>query len=641
MKLHHLFLGLLTSICLESTAQVACFTIDHPKGCAPHTVTVSDACASGFSQLNYNFNYTGSGSFSPPTTNVYNTAGTFNIGQLLTPSVGVQPPVFIVPVTVVNAVQPTVTVKKCSGRQVQITINDTYYDSYVIDYGDGTTPPPPFPSGTTLTYTYATTTAVVISVTGRFGNSPCTTQPYLEAITPINSIPPLDLSYLEVTKESISDGEVQIHFNKNPDLSYIYTLKRGIDYPTDPTFTLSGTGPGPTAIYNAGVLTVNNINTVNEYQCVRIRTFEACNAGSVTDDEICSIRNFNIQPQNLQNTLTWQPYESTLFLGSTTDELFKDGTSIGVATPPRIDNNVVCATDYCYRIKTNIPRAIVNGGPTYSLSATKCVTAISTVVPTAVNNVNSTVNDKDIQVVFDAPTGFTVKTYQIFDAASGAEVANGTATNMSFAGNPGSCYKVRYQNECNNNSTESNTTCTVSLTADLAEDGSIALAWTPYTGYTATGIASYDILLLDENNQIIKTIPGGLGLTASDIADANAGRLFYMVRVNAGGAENLVSYSNKVELSLSPVVYIPDAFTPNTDGINDLFELKTRFVKSIDLTIFNRWGDPVFHSTELSKSWDGKVNGGDAPVGSYAYTLKIEGNKGESSTERGTLSLIR
>ena len=194
---------------------------------------------------------------------------------------------------------------------------------------------------------------------------------------------------------------------------------------------------------------------------------------------------------------------------------------------------------------------------------------------------------------------------------------------------------------CNNRSIVSPFTCTVNLTGNLADDGSIALNWSAYSGYLSTGIASYDVLFLNENGQVLRTIPAGLGLSASDILDANAGSLYYKIRVNAGGSENLISYSNLIEISLAPVIFIPNAFTPNGDGANDIFISKSRFVKSLEMTVFNRWGEPVFKTTDIKTGWDGKVNGTDAPVGSYAYTITLQGNKGESSTERGTISLIR
>ncbi len=101
------------------------------------------------------------------------------------------------------------------------------------------------------------------------------------------------------------------------------------------------------------------------------------------------------------------------------------------------------------------------------------------------------------------------------------------------------------------------------------------------------------------------------------------------------------STSALLELVLSPAVYVPDAFSPNSDKHNDYFELKGRFIKTIDLSIFNRWGEPVFHSTDIKDQWDGKVNGGDAPVGTYAYTLDVTGHKGETIKHKGTITLAR
>ncbi len=638
MNLHYFLFALASSLMfqIQTFAQVACFTIDHPKGCVPHTITVDGSCSSGGTSTSYE--YTTSSGLTALTTHTYNSVYSGNVTQRI--SIPAMPDLLATnPVTVISPIIPNINVKSCSGRRVDVTINDNTYDQYEINYGDGSPVQNANPNSTT-TYNYATAGTYNIVVVGKFstGNICTNSQTAPIAVNVIDALPTPDMTFLEVTREGVSNGEIKVEFNPSTLPIYRYDLKSGINYATDPYVNI---GINPSVFNLTGnSITLSNINTLNEYHCLRIRAIDACTNAALANNEICSIRSFTVQAQNLQNQLTWTNYPNLPNVSTTSIEVGGNLLASG-ASSPYTHTSVTCATQYCYQVRTELI-TLSSLGPQYSLSARKCVTAISTDIPTAVNNVNSTVvGSNEIQVKFDAPTGFTVKRYQIIDSDYGQEVSSGTSTNVSFTGNPGSCYKVRYQDHCNNHSVESNTSCTVGLTADLAEDGSIALSWSPYSGYFLTGISSYDILLMDENNQILKTIPAGNGLSTSDIPDENAGRLFYIVRVNSGGTENLISYSNKVELSLSPVVYIPDAFTPNEDGNNDIFNIKSRFVKSLEMSIYNRWGDPVFHTTELGKGWDGKVNGADAPVGTYAYVITTESNKGESTTTRGTVSLIR
>ncbi len=68
-------------------------------------------------------------------------------------------------------------------------------------------------------------------------------------------------------------------------------------------------------------------------------------------------------------------------------------------------------------------------------------------------------------------------------------------------------------------------------------------------------------------------------------------------------------------------VYVPNAFSPNEDGINDRWQpvWRTNAEANIELTVFDRWGQVLFASTGNSSSWDGRVNGNPAPVGTYAW----------------------
>lgn len=81
---------------------------------------------------------------------------------------------------------------------------------------------------------------------------------------------------------------------------------------------------------------------------------------------------------------------------------------------------------------------------------------------------------------------------------------------------------------------------------------------------------------------------------------------------------------------------IPNTFTPNNDGINDVFVVKGGNSCSIKkMVIFNRWGKKLFE-TENGFFWDGKINGAESPVGTYILYLEIGGN-----TIVRTINLIR
>ena len=71
--------------------------------------------------------------------------------------------------------------------------------------------------------------------------------------------------------------------------------------------------------------------------------------------------------------------------------------------------------------------------------------------------------------------------------------------------------------------------------------------------------------------------------------------------------------------------YIPNAFSPNNDGINDAFTGKGLGIAKFQLDIFDRWGHLIYESKELSNPWDGRSNYGDKIVQQdvYVYTISI------------------
>jgi len=96
----------------------------------------------------------------------------------------------------------------------------------------------------------------------------------------------------------------------------------------------------------------------------------------------------------------------------------------------------------------------------------------------------------------------------------------------------------------------------------------------------------------------------------------------------------------------SPDVYMPNAFTPDYNGRNDVFKPFTgrNTLEPYSLQIFNRWGQLIFNSSDPEKGWDGTADGKLCEKGVYVYVLKYrEGIEGSSKiiTIKGTVTLIR
>jgi gliding motility-associated-like protein len=94
--------------------------------------------------------------------------------------------------------------------------------------------------------------------------------------------------------------------------------------------------------------------------------------------------------------------------------------------------------------------------------------------------------------------------------------------------------------------------------------------------------------------------------------------------------------------NVPPGIYVPNAFTPNGDGLNDTFKPITLGIKSLSLfRIYNRWGQLVFATSEIGKGWDGMVNGAPQNAGNYVWIADGIDYLGKKVQVRGNVLLVR
>lgn len=104
-----------------------------------------------------------------------------------------------------------------------------------------------------------------------------------------------------------------------------------------------------------------------------------------------------------------------------------------------------------------------------------------------------------------------------------------------------------------------------------------------------------------------------------------------------------------IQVEKARLIQFPNAFSPNNDGLNDLFlaVAKSPNVSSIKrLVIYDRWGNPVygrsnFHVIDSEKAWDGTKNGKALPPGTYPYLAEVLFLDNIVLTYRGSITLIK
>jgi gliding motility-associated-like protein len=87
--------------------------------------------------------------------------------------------------------------------------------------------------------------------------------------------------------------------------------------------------------------------------------------------------------------------------------------------------------------------------------------------------------------------------------------------------------------------------------------------------------------------------------------------------------------------------FVPNTFTPNSDGENDVLYVRSAFIEQIYFAVYNRWGELVFETTDKTKGWDGLYKGRPADVGVFGWYLKVKCPNGEENFKKGNVTLIR
>ena len=139
------------------------------------------------------------------------------------------------------------------------------------------------------------------------------------------------------------------------------------------------------------------------------------------------------------------------------------------------------------------------------------------------------------------------------------------------------------------------------------------------------------------------TVQSYLWNTGDETESINARHhgIYWVQAVNEWGCKG----TDSVEVFKSCYLHIPNAFTPNGDGVNDYFlprqDLSRRLTR-FTMEVYNRWGQVIFRTDRLDgRGWDGRFNGSDQPGGVYIYLIVAEIDGRNNESYKGNLTLIR
>lgn len=139
------------------------------------------------------------------------------------------------------------------------------------------------------------------------------------------------------------------------------------------------------------------------------------------------------------------------------------------------------------------------------------------------------------------------------------------------------------------------------------------------------------------------TPPDGAEVTVTPNID---GEVEYTVLVERDGCSELLSVIIRVTelICTADYFFLPNAFTPNGDNVNDVLRMRSNFLEKItgfELQIYNRWGDLVFKTQNPQDGWDGTYKGKALPPDVYGFFMKVDCPSGEDVKKQGNVTLLK
>ena len=103
----------------------------------------------------------------------------------------------------------------------------------------------------------------------------------------------------------------------------------------------------------------------------------------------------------------------------------------------------------------------------------------------------------------------------------------------------------------------------------------------------------------------------------------------------------LDSINQTLTVNSKPFYYIPNSFTPNGDGFNDVFKVESEGFNFVNMIIFDRWGQKVYSTSDITKGWDGTNKGIEVKQGAYVWLIKYKDEEGSEQIEKGSVIVIK
>ena len=524
---------------------------------------------------------------------------------------------------------PTFTLTSCPDGFVLVTMTNVAYNSYTVQIGTFSQtylrgqpiPPLSVPPGATS-----------VSVTGRYAAlASCPSLVSTQPIAPLAA--PQTPLFTRITLQA--NGASTLDVGQLP-AGYLYSLQIATptgfrDVTSVPTGSTSFT-PGP---LDAG--------------CYRLYRTDACGIRPVPSaTTICtlSITGSSAQNRNRLQLTTGADPGTTYSVTRTPAATTPLGVSGGVVE----DADVQCGTTYTYRVAATQPGGGVAVSNEVSIPTQSALQPRQPQLLASFNLNNVVVLTPLLAVPLTA--GSTLRYRRAAGALPPADFrtlvttarAQRDSTALAELLTLRPCYSVRLTDNCGIDSEESAATCPALLAAAaLDADGTTtALTWTPYTGPGPSQAATYVLQRLAANGTVLSATPVS-GNSFTDLSPPTEFQVLrYRLQISGAGLPGgTFSYSNVATVARRLTLAIPSAFTPNGDGLNDVLEVKGKYLRGYTFVVVDRNGQEVFRGTQRSDIWDGTIRG-QAPVnGPYVWRFQQTDEEGKTFGAVGSVTILK
>jgi gliding motility-associated-like protein len=413
---------------------------------------------------------------------------------------------------------------------------------------------------------------------------------------------------------------------------------------------------------NDTFLVETGLNTLHNVYCYIVTELNTCEYESYIDDSLfhCTI-DVKGRPDTNVSILNWNAYygwkaveKYEIYRKKETQNQF---TKIGEVPGDSLsynDSSIFCRDGFYYRIL-----AYDKNSNELSWSDTCKVTPIYfNIVPPPKFELSSILNNKKVELYWSKPVNSRNNIiYYVIDRSDTNQNLYRNIIKLDPSiefyidgkvdvNNFNYFYKIKAIDECDDISEYSELTSPILLKITLNDNLRPFLFWTPYKKWDE-GVAYYEI------EQLINGVFTKIGETQTGddttfTHDDFIQNCFYpyVYRVFAVKNTNDLnkfsrSLSNEVNLKTKPTIFAPNAFSPNGDGLNDIYEVKGTFIKSITMNIYNRWGEKLYETQNCLPTWDGYYMQKMVPDGVYVALVRAIGTDDQVYTIRTTVTVIK